>query len=94
MHPGIDSNLSNVPPVWPNPLPDILANFTPHAATKGPSTKEVLSPTPPVECLSTFIPSMLDKSIVSPECNIASVNIPISFLFIPLNNIAIAKEDA
>jgi hypothetical protein len=54
--PGTDSILSRVPPVWPKPRPDILASFAPHAATRGPKASEVLSPTPPVECLSTLMP--------------------------------------
>ena len=37
----------------PSPRPDIFPKGTPHAATIGPTASEVLSPTPPVECLST-----------------------------------------
>ena len=70
---GIDSSLSRVPPVWPKPRPDIFANFTPALATRGPKTKEVLSPTPPVECLSTLTPLIMDKSTIFPELSIASV---------------------
>jgi hypothetical protein len=33
--------------------PDIIGTATPQAATSGASTIETLSPTPPVECLST-----------------------------------------
>ena len=66
LNPGIDSNLSNVPPVCPNPLPDIFAILTSHAAIIGPKTNDVLSPTPPVECLSTLIPSISFKLIISP----------------------------
>ena len=51
-HPGIDSNLSSVPPVWPSPRPDSCGTATPQAATKGASGRVILSPTPPVECLS------------------------------------------
>ena len=51
--PGIASSLSSVPPVWPRPRPLIFANGTPHAATSGASASVTLSPTPPVECLST-----------------------------------------
>ena len=54
--PGIDSSLSIVPPVNPRPRPLILATLPPHAATSGPTTRVVLSPTPPVLCLSTLIP--------------------------------------
>ncbi len=64
--PGILSILSRVPPVWPKPLPDNLANLAPKEATSGPKTSVVLSPTPPVECLSTLIPLIFDKSIMSP----------------------------
>ena len=65
--PGIDSSLSSVPPVWPSPRPLILPNGTPHAATIGPTAIDVLSPTPPVECLSTTRrPSAPPRSTVSP----------------------------
>ena len=42
-----------MPPVWPSPRPLIFPNGTPQAATIGPTASVVLSPTPPVECLST-----------------------------------------
>ena len=51
--PGIASSLSIVPPVWPSPRPDILATAAPAAASIGASASVVLSPTPPVLCLST-----------------------------------------
>src|SRR3954452_437921 len=47
------SSLSSVPPVWPSPRPEIIGTAPPHAATSGASTSETLSPTPPVECLSS-----------------------------------------
>ena len=72
-NPGTASNLSIVPPVCPKPRPDIFATGTPKAATNGPNTSVVVSPTPPVECLSTFTPSIADKSIVSPLFTIAIV---------------------
>ena len=72
--PGIDSSLSSVPPVWPRPRPLILAKGTPQAATIGPTAIEVLSPTPPVECLSTTLrPSAVRRSTVSPVAIIACV---------------------
>ena len=37
----------------------------------GIKAREVLSPTPPVECLSTFIPLISDKSNISPLFAIA-----------------------
>ena len=88
------SNLSIVPPVWPNPLPDILATGTPSDATSGVKQILVLSPTPPVECLSTFTPFIEDKSILSPELTIAIVKSAVSLLFILLKNIAISNADA
>ena len=51
--PGIDSSLSIVPPVCPRLRPDILATVHPFAATIGATIRLVLSPTPPVLCLST-----------------------------------------
>ena len=80
----MDSNLSMVPPVCPNPRPDIFATFPPQAATIGAIASVVLSPTPPVLCLSTFTPSIPDKSIISPECAIANVKFPNSLSVIPL----------
>ena len=54
--PGKLSSLSMVPPVCPSPRPLIFATEMPQAATMGASASEVLSPTPPVLCLSTFTP--------------------------------------
>ncbi len=51
--PGIASSLSRVPPVWPRPRPDSCGTAAPHAATSGARIRLTLSPTPPVECLST-----------------------------------------
>ncbi len=77
--PGIASSLSSVPPVCPSPRPDIFPNGTPHAATMGPTAIEVLSPTPPVECLSTTRrPIAAPSSSVSPERTIASVSACVS----------------
>ena len=44
-----------MPPVWPSPRPLIFPTGTPQAATIGPTAIVVLSPTPPVECLSTTL---------------------------------------
>ena len=52
---GIAPSLSIVPPVKPRPRPLILATGTPQAAAAGPAISVVLSPTPPVLCLSTLI---------------------------------------
>ena len=75
----MDSILSTVPPVWPRPRPDILATGTPQEATMGAMTRVVLSPTPPVECLSTLTPWMEERSTTSPEWAMASVRIAVSF---------------
>ena len=66
--------------MWPSPRPDIFPKGTPHAATIGPTASDVLSPTPPVECLSTN-PSgrgQRRRSIVSPLAIIASVSANVS----------------
>ena len=52
-HPGIASSLSSVPPVCPSPRPESCGTAAPQAATSGARMREILSPTPPVECLST-----------------------------------------
>ncbi len=91
--PLMDSNLSKVPPVCPNPLPDIFATGTPAAATKGARTIVVLSPTPPVLCLSTLMPLILDKSIKSPERIIWSVRVAVSLVLKPWKNAAIKKAE-
>ncbi len=49
----MDSSLSIVPPVVPRPRPESLATGAPQAATMGSEVRLTLSPTPPVECLST-----------------------------------------
>ena len=77
------SSLSIVPPVCPNPRPLIFATVTPNEATIGVSASDVLSPTPPVECLSTLLPSIMPKSSVSPLLVIAIVSASVSFSFIP-----------
>ena len=91
--PFMDSILSNVPPVWPSPRPDNCGTAAPHAATNGASGKVILSPTPPVECLSTVGRSNIDQFIFSPLAIIASVQREISRLFMPFNKIAISSAD-
>ena len=68
----------------PSPRPLIFPSGTPHAATIGPTAIDVLSPTPPVECLSTTLrPSAAPRSIVSPERIIASVSACVSAVVRP-----------
>ena len=52
-----------------------------------------MSPTPPVECLSTVGRSNIDQFIRSPLAIIASVHREISRLFIPFKSIAIRSDD-
>ena len=91
--PGMDSNLSSVPPVWPSPRPDIIGTTTPAAAANGADIKLVLSPTPPVECLSTLMPGMELRSTVSPERTMHSVAALTSRSVIPEWKTAIKKAD-
>ena len=72
--PGIDSSLSSVPPVCASPRPESLATGMPMAAASGASAIVVLSPTPPVECLSTTVRPSDERSIVAPESTIACVS--------------------
>ena len=67
--PGMDSSLSSVPPVWPSARPEIMGTMTPAAAASGAAIRLVLSPTPPVECLSTLTPGMEERSTISPDCS-------------------------
>ena len=83
-HPGIDSSLSSVPPVCPRPRPESCGTATPHAATIGANGRVILSPTPPVECLSLVGRDSPEKSSRSPERIIASAHRAISRAFIPL----------
>ena len=73
--PGMDSSLSRVPPVWPSPRPDSCGTAAPQAATSGARISETLSPTPPVECLSTVGRVRLPRSSRSPESTIAEVQL-------------------
>ena len=88
--PGMDSNLSMVPPLYPKPRPDILPTSKPQAATIGPIVRVVLSPTPPVECLSTINVPNDERSSTSPECAMASVKWLISSWLMPFSWTAIA----
>ena len=53
----------------------------------------ILSPTPPVECLSAVDRDSPEKSIRSPDAIIASVQRAISERSMPLSRIAIARAD-
>ncbi len=88
--PGIDSSLSRVPPVCPRPRPDICGTAAPHAATSGANGSVILSPTPPVECLSTVGRSPPSRNR-SPESSIAPVQRAVSAASIPRRKIAMAS---
>ena len=89
--PGMDSSLSSVPPVCPSPRPLIFATGTPHAATSGARISVVVSPTPPVECLSIFLPGIADRSHTSPLSRMASVRSVVSCAVMPFKRIAISS---
>ena len=91
--PGIASSLSSVPPVWPRPRPESWGTATPHAATRGASGRVILSPTPPVECLSAVGRDSEEKSIRSPDAIMASVQREISRRSMPLSRMAMASAD-
>ena len=65
------------------PRPLILATLPPQAATMGAQISVVLSPTPPVECLSTFLPAMAERSIISPDLAMTFVSSVISWSVMP-----------
>ena len=90
--PATDSSLSSVPPVWPRPRPDSCGTATPNTATSGASGRVILSPTPPVECLSAVGRDRPEKSIRSPLAIIAAVQVAISRRVIPLSRTAMARE--
>src|SRR4051812_49053114 len=84
------SSLSSVPPVWPRPRPEIIGTATSQAARIGASMTLTLSPTPPVECLSTTgLPR--SQSSTSPESRIARVSATRSSLSRPRRKKAIAS---
>src|SRR4051794_931124 len=84
------SSLSSVPPVWPRPRPEIIGTAAPQAARIGASIRLTLSPTPPVECLSTTGLSRF-QSRTLPESRIARVRASRSSLSRPLRKQAIAS---
>ena len=67
-----------------------MAIFTPQQATRGASTRLVVSPTPPVECLSAFIPVIPLKSSMSPDLAISMVSVTVSRSLMPFMAIAMS----
>ena len=62
----------------PSPRPETIGTGTPAAAAIGARISEVLSPTPPVLCLSTFRPGVAERSTTEPDRIIASVRAAVS----------------
>lgn len=54
---------------------------------------EVLSPTPPVLCLPTFVPGMDERSTRAPEATIASVSQAVSSAVMPRRSMAMSNAD-
>ena len=92
-HPGMASILSRVPPVWPSPRPESCGTATPKLATSGASGSVILSPTPPVECLSAVGRDSAWKFMRSPESIMACVHREISVRSMPLRKMAMARAD-
>src|SRR4051812_48408509 len=84
------SSLSSVPPVWPRPRPEIIGTAAPQAARIGARISETLSPTPPVECLSSTGRSRSHSSTV-PESRMPVVSAIRSPASRPLKKNAIAS---
>ena len=96
LKPGMLSSLSRVPPVCPSPRPVIFATKTSPgamAAIMGTTAREVLSPTPPVECLSTVVPGSADRSTTSPEFIISRVSVVVSRSVMPRRKMAMSRAD-
>jgi hypothetical protein len=88
------SSLSSVPPVWPNPRPDIIGTVTPTAASSGARMSEVLSPTPPVECLSTHAGAPGGRCRDCPVASIAAVSALVSLGSNPRQKMAIRRAES
>jgi hypothetical protein len=71
--------------------PEIIGTIPPQAATIGASISETLSPTPPVECLSSTGPLAPGQSMTVPESRIASVKATASSGCMPRKNTAMAN---
>ena len=89
--PGIASSLSAVPPVCPRPRPVSITTGRSNAASSGASTRDTLSPTPPVECLSQTCGTASASRHCSPDSSIARVSSIISAPSSPRVTAAIRK---
>ncbi len=79
--------------MWPRPRPEIIGTKPPQAATIGASIRDTLSPTPPVECLSSTGPGRArpDQSITVPDWVMARVRVIRSDMPMPWKKTAMAK---
>ena len=80
--------------MWPRPRPEIIGTYTPQAAASGARTRLVLSPTPPVECLSTLGPGSSERSSTSPVRIIDSRERDRSAGVMPWKKTAMARAEA
>ena len=78
-----------MPPVCARARPLSFGTFTPHAAASGAAISVTLSPTPPVECLSTLIPGIALRSRTSPLSTMAWVSASVSAGVMPRMHTAI-----
>src|SRR5690242_19928332 len=85
------SSLSMVPPVWPSAPPATMGTRRPAAAAIGATRRDVLSPTPPVECLSAVRLLGRRMSSLAPEWHKERVSALTSASSIPRRNVAIRK---
>ncbi len=77
----------------PRPRPEIIGTFIPREAAIAAIIRVVLSPTPPVECLSIFFPVNFLRSTTLPLLSIACVKAAVSSGVKPLMNAAIRKAE-
>jgi len=75
--------------VWARARPLSFGTLTPHAAASGAAIRVTLSPTPPVECLSTLIPGIALRSSTSPLATIVWVSASVSAAVMPRMQTAI-----
>ena len=91
VRPGTDSSLSSVPPVCASARPLSFGTFTPLAAASGGPISVTLSPTPPVECLSTLVPGIPLRSSTSPLRTMAWVSASVSARVMPRMHTAMSQ---
>src|ERR1035438_9567132 len=90
----MDSSLSSVPTAWPRARPLIMGTASPHAAAIGATMRLVLSPTPPVECLSTAVLPERPTEKISPESRMAKVSAWVSSCESPRIQAAMSQAES